>query len=66
MQLLTLIQNLCILKVIRFQVLLVNEWRPQSCCVNGSKMSNGKLRTYPNECDLIIHYDTDISPSIGT
>ena len=30
--------------------------------LSGSKMSNGKLRTYLNECDLIIHYDTDISP----
>ena len=42
--------------------LLVNEWRPRAVVLSGSKMSNGKLRTYLNDCDLIIHYDTDISP----
>ena len=42
--------------------LLVNTWKPRAVVLSGSKMSNGKLRTYLNECDLIIHYDTDISP----
>jgi len=42
--------------------LLASEWRPRAIVLSGSKMSNPKLRTYLNECDLIIHYDTDISP----
>ena len=42
--------------------LLVSTWKPRAVVLSGSKMSNGKLRTYLNECDLIIHYDTDISP----
>ncbi len=42
--------------------LLKSGWKPRSVVLSGSKMSNGKIRTYLNDCDLIIHYDTDISP----
>ena len=42
--------------------LLASEWKPRVVVLSGSKMSNQKLRAYLNECDLIIHYDTDISP----
>ncbi len=42
--------------------LLASAWKPRAVVLSGSKMSNGKLRTYLNEFDLIIHYDTDISP----
>ena len=42
--------------------LLASAWKPRAVVLSGSKMSNGKLRTYINEFDLIIHYDTDISP----
>lgn len=42
--------------------LLASDWKPRTVILSGSKMSNGKLRTYLNEYDLVIHYDTDISP----
>lgn len=42
--------------------LLASEWKPRVVVLSGSKMSNQKLRAYLNECDLVIHYDTDISP----
>lgn len=42
--------------------LLASDWKPRVVVLSGSKMSNLKLKAYLNECDLIIHYDTDISP----
>ena len=42
--------------------LLASDWKPRAVILSGSKMSNQKLRAYLNEFDLVIHYDTDISP----
>jgi len=42
--------------------LIVSDWKPSTVLMYGSKRQNMKLNLYINECDLIIHYDSDSSP----
>ena len=43
------------------KTLLKSDWRPQAAILMGS-MRSTKMDPYLNELDLVIHYDTDISP----
>jgi hypothetical protein len=43
------------------KTLLKSSWRPQAAILMGSIRST-KMDTYLQELDLVIHYDTDISP----
>jgi hypothetical protein len=43
------------------KTLLKSNWRPQAAILMGS-MRSTKMDPYLNELDLVIHYDTDISP----
>ena len=42
--------------------LLASEWKPSTVLLYGSKRTNMKLDPYVNECDLVIHYDSDSTP----
>ena len=42
--------------------LLLSDWKPSAVLMYGSKRTNMKLDSYINECDLIIHYDSDSTP----
>ena len=42
--------------------LLASNWRASAVLMYGSRRSNMKLDAYINECDLIIHYDSDSTP----
>tara|TARA_B100001057_G_scaffold273907_1_gene274188 strand:- start:7739 stop:8950 length:1212 start_codon:yes stop_codon:yes gene_type:complete len=42
--------------------LLKSEWRPNTVLTIGSVRMHAKVNDYVNPLDLIIHYDTDISP----
>lgn len=42
--------------------MLTHEWMPRVIIFSGSKNSSQKLKAFTNETDLVIHYDTDISP----
>ncbi len=42
--------------------LLKSEWRPNTVLTFGSVRMHAKVSDYVNPLDLIIHYDTDISP----
>ena len=42
--------------------LLKNEWNPSAVLAIGSQRMNTKVSDYVNPLDLIIHYDTDLSP----
>ena len=43
------------------KTLLKNNWKPKSALVFGCSRTN-KMETYLNELDLVMYYDTDISP----
>jgi hypothetical protein len=43
------------------KTLLKSSWRPQAAILMGS-MRSTKIDAYLQELDLVIHYDTDISP----
>jgi len=42
--------------------LLLSDWKPSAVLMYGSKRTNMKLDSYINECDLVIHYDSDSTP----
>ena len=42
--------------------LLKNKWNPSAVLTIGSQRMNTKVSDYVNPLDLVIHYDTDISP----
>ena len=42
--------------------LLKNEWNPNTVLTIGSQRMNTKVSDYVNPLDLIIHYDTELSP----
>lgn len=46
------------------KTLLKTDWRPKVAVMFGSEsyMTNNKLQSYISELDLVVHYDTDISP----
>ena len=43
------------------KVMLKSEWRPQAAILMGSRRST-KVDQFLQELDLVIHYDTDVSP----
>lgn len=43
------------------KTLLKNNWKPKSALVFGCSRTN-KMETYLNELDLVMYYDTDVSP----
>ena len=43
------------------KVLLKSEWRPQSAVLMGSRRTT-KIEHFLNDLDLVIHYDTDVTP----
>jgi len=42
--------------------LLTSNWKPSAVLMYGSRRTNMKLDQYINECDLVIHYDSDSTP----
>ena len=42
--------------------LLKSKWKPNTVLTFGSVRMHNKVSDYVNPLDLIIHYDTDISP----
>jgi len=42
--------------------LLASNWKPSAVLMYGSRRTNMKLDQYINECDLVIHYDSDSTP----
>jgi len=48
------------------KTLLKSNWKPSAAIILGSKslMTNSKLQSYIGELDLVIHYDSDVSPFI--
>jgi hypothetical protein len=42
--------------------LLKSEWKPNAVLTIGSQRMNSKVSDYVTPLDLVIHYDTDISP----
>lgn len=47
------------------KTLLKTPWKPIAAIMFGStRMTNTKLQSYLNDIDLVIHYDSDISPFI--
>jgi len=42
--------------------LLASNWTPSAVLMCGSRRANVKLEPYTNECDLVIHYDSDSTP----
>ena len=42
--------------------LLKSNWKPNAVLCMGSQRLNDKVRDYINALDLIIHYDTEVSP----
>ena len=44
--------------------LLKTTWKPKSALVFGSSRNN-KLSTYLGEMDLVMYYDTDVSPFLA-
>ena len=47
------------------KTILKSDWKPKTAIMVGSTVSNQKLMTYLNEVDLVIHYDTDVSPFLS-
>ena len=43
------------------KVLLKSKWRPQSAVLMGSRRTT-KIEHFLNDLDLVIHYDTDVTP----
>ena len=41
--------------------LIASNWRPKAVLLMNSIRLNAKMETYINQCDLVIHYDTDMS-----
>lgn len=42
--------------------LVSSDWTPRVIILAGSKISSQKTKALANEVDLVIHYDTDVSP----
>ena len=47
------------------KTLIKQDWQPKSALVFGCSRKN-KIQTYLNELDLVIYYDTDVSPFLIT